>query len=118
MQKEQYLHELMNMDMFSRLTKGLIEIYGDLLVSILLYGSVARGTQQEESDIDIALLMKPGSTKEMKDNMCNLIVDLELEYNEVLSVLHIDYDKFLEWENTMPFYKNMKNDGVILWQAA
>lgn len=36
----------------------------------------------------------------------------------VLSVLRIDYEKFKIWEDTMPFYKNMKRDGGVLWQAA
>lgn len=118
MNRKLHAQDFINMDMFKRLTNGLLDIYGSLLVSIVLYGSVARGTDQEESDIDIAVLIKAGYTREMKDKMCDLVVDLELEYNRVLSVLHIDYAKFLEWEDTMPFYKNMKNDGVILWQAA
>ena len=48
----------------------------------------------------------------------DIIVDLELEHSKVLSVLRIDYEKFKIWEDTMPFYKNMKQDGVILWQVA
>lgn len=103
---------------FEKLTKGLADIYGDLLVRILLYGSVARGTDDEESDIDIAVLLKPGETEEMGEKMLDLVVDLELEYNKVLSVLRIDYDKFKEWEDIMPFYKNVKKDGILLWPAA
>jgi hypothetical protein len=33
-------------------------------------------------------------------------------------VLLIDYDNFKEWENTLPFYKNVKKEGVVLWKAA
>lgn len=105
-------------DIFDKLITGLTEIYGDLLVRIVLYGSVARGTDNEESDIDIAVLLKSGETKTMKDNMVDFVVDLELECDKVLSVLRIDYDKFREWEDVLPFYKNMKKEGVVLWQAA
>lgn len=109
----------MNRDIiFEKLTKGLVDIYGDLLVRILLYGSVARGTADEESDVDIAVLLKSGETKEMSEEMLDLVVDLELEYNKVLSVLRIDYNKFKEWEDVMPFYKNVKKDGILLWPAA
>ena len=101
-----------------KLVPGLLTIYGDLLVSIILYGSVARGTQMDESDVDIAVIMKSGATKEMYDQMLDLVVDLELECDKVLSVIRIDYEKFREWENVMPYYKNIKKDGVILWQAA
>lgn len=43
-----------NKEMFDRLVKGLRDIYGDKLVSILLYGSFARKTNTKESDIDRA----------------------------------------------------------------
>ena len=83
---------------------------------IILYGSVARGTQTEESDVDIAVIVKR-YMKDMHDKMIDLTVDLELEYNKVLSVLLIDYDNFREWEDVLPFYKNMKKDGIMLWSA-
>lgn len=73
-----------------------------------MYGSVARGTQTEESDIDIAVMLKSQETKDMKIRMTDMIVDLELEHNRVLSVMRIDYEKYKDWEDTMPFYKNIK----------
>jgi len=108
----------LNSEMLNRLVEGLREIYGDLLLSIILYGSAARETNTDESDTDIALLLKDGQTHEMYDKMGDLIVDLQLEYDKVLSVLRIDYNKFQQWENIMPFYINVKKDGVILWKAA
>ena len=102
---------------FQQLIPEIVEIYGDLLVSVILYGSVARSTQTSESDIDIAVMLRSKENDDMKERMTDIIVDLELEYNKVLSVLRIDYEKFKIWEDTMPFYKNMKEDGVILWQA-
>lgn len=49
---------------------------------------------------------------DMKERMTDIIVDLELEHNKVLSVLRIDYEKFKIWEDTMPFYKNIKEESV------
>ena len=95
-------------NLLEKLIPGLVRIFQGSITSIILYGSVARGTQTEESDIDIAVLV--GSyTKEMHEQMTDLVVDLELEY---------DYDKFTEWENVMPFYKNVKKEGIVLWPAA
>ena len=54
----------------------------------------------------------------MHERMTDFVVDLELEYNKVLSVLLIAYDKFVEWENVMPFYKNVKKEGIVLRPAA
>ena len=106
-----------NQEMFEKLVKGLRGIYGDMLVSILLYGSFARGTNTRESDIDIAILLKGRETKEMHDQMVDLAVDMDLEYDQVFSILYIDYKNFLEWEDTLPFYKNVKEEGVVLGAA-
>lgn len=100
------------------LVSGLRNIYGNLLISIIVYGSVAHGTQKDDSDIDIALILKEGQTREMYDKMSDLIVDLQLEHDKVLSVIRIDYNEFIKWENIMPFYKNVKKDGIVLWKAA
>lgn len=43
--------------MMLELVDGLLAIMESLLVRIVLYGSVARGVQTEQFDIDIALLI-------------------------------------------------------------
>lgn len=101
-----------------KLIPGLQEIYGDLIDSVILYGSTARGTQTADSDVDVAILLRAGAAKVMRDQMLDLVVDLELACGKVLSVLCIDYDKFAEWKDVLPFYKNIRKDGVVLWQAA
>lgn len=106
-----------NQEMFGKLVKGLREIYGDMLVSILLYGSFARKTNTKTSDIDIAVLLDGKETKDTHNRMVDLAVDLDLEYDQVFSILYIDYKNFLEWEDTLPFYKNVKEEGVVLWTA-
>ena len=83
-----------NGKIFQQLIPGIVEIYGDLLVSVILYGSVARSTQTSESDIDIAVMLRSKENDDMKERMTDIIVDLELEHNKVLSVLRIDYEKF------------------------
>lgn len=106
-----------NREMFEKLVKGLCDIYGDILVSILLFGSFARGTNTRESDIDIAILLNGKETVEMHNQMVDLAVDMDLEYDQVFSIINIDYANFLEWEDTLPFYKNVREDGVVLWAA-
>ena len=103
-------------EVFEKMIPGFRTIFGNVLERIILYGSVARGTQTVESDVDIAVIVRK-YTEDMHDKMIDLTVDLELEYNKVLSVLLIDYDNFREWEDVLPFYKNMKKDGIMLWSA-
>lgn len=102
---------------FEKMVPGFQEIFGKELNQIILYGSAARGTNTKESDIDIAVIVRE-YTEEMHDKMVDLTVDLELECGKVLSVILIEYDNFKEWEHILPFYQNMKKDGIRLWSAA
>lgn len=104
--------------LLKELVAGIKEIYNDTVESIVLYGSVAKGTDEPESDIDIALILKSNETKGMKEKRLDLIVDLELEFDEVLSVLCIDKNTFEKWHDTLPFYMNVRKEGVVLWEAA
>ena len=96
----------------------LSETYGATLDSIVLYGSYARGEETPESDVDIAVILKVGNTEEMHDKMVDIVVDYELDLAVTLSVVPIDYDQYVEWNKTLPFYKNVEKEGIILWKAA
>lgn len=109
----------MTVDMaLEQMVPGLRKIYGSLMDSVILYGSTARGMRSDDSDVDVALLVHSGVTKEMREQMLDLIVDLELACGKVLSVLSIDYEKYSAWKDTLPFYRNIQKDGVVLWRAS
>ena len=99
------------------LVEGILSILESQVIRIVLYGSVARGTNTAESDVDIALLLNGNLSRETEDKLSDLIVDLNLKYDIVLSVIDIDYEMF-KWEKVTPFYKNVNEEGVVLWKAA
>lgn len=100
------------------LVPGLVRIYGELLESIVLFGSTARGTDTEESDVDIALFVRARVPKKMEEQTLDLAVDLGLSCNRVLSVISIDLGRYEEWKAALPFYRSIEKEGVVLWQAA
>lgn len=104
-------------EMFIKLVPRLRDIFSERIESVILYGSVARGDDCADSDIDIAVLVH-GYTKAMHDEMIDFLVDMELEYDKVISVVLIDYNNYQEWKDVSPFYKNVRKDGITLWQAA
>ncbi|SHJ51032.1 nucleotidyltransferase domain-containing protein [Pseudobutyrivibrio xylanivorans] len=95
----------------------LSETYGNTLEKIVLYGSYARGEETPESDVDIAVILKSGNTEEMHNKMVDIVVDYELDLAVTLSVVPIEYDQYIEWNKTLPFYKNVEKEGIILWKA-
>lgn len=107
-----------NIDMIiSDLIPQLLRIFtAPNVKEIILYGSVARGTATSESDIDIAVILDDYTDK-MHDEMIDFVVDLELKYNKVISVLLIYNKQFNEWVNIAPFFQNIKKDGKVLWKS-
>ncbi len=100
-----------------KLVPNLQKIFGSSMTSVILYGSVVRGTQTEDSDVDVAVIVKD-YTEEMHEQMIDLTVNLDLDYGCVLSVLLIEEEQFEEWGSVLPFYVNMKKEGQVLWNAA
>lgn len=97
--------------------RGVLEIFQGNIEQIILYGSVARGEQDLESDIDIALILY----SEMKDEEKRLLIDWSAEFdfshNCVLSVVDIAKEQFEKWNDILPFYRNIRKEGIMLWRA-
>lgn len=103
--------------MQKELVNGLKEIFEHQLRYIILYGSVARGTDTEESDIDIAILLESSYSSRQKEALIDFTVDMDLKYDKVVSVVDINYEDYMKWKETLPFYRNVAKDGVVLWSA-
>ncbi len=108
----------MDQRIYDELTGGILKVIPEQVVKIILYGSVARQTDDKESDIDIALLINGNLSNEIEDRLSDFIVDMNLKYDRVFSVIDIDYDHFLKWLKILPFYMNIEKEGITLWKAA
>ena len=108
----------MDIKILDELVDGILAIMKPSVVSIILYGSVARGTNTEESDVDVAILVKNEMDAEMEDKLYDFVVDMNLKYDKVFSVIDINYDTFRMWEGVTPFYQNVTKEGIVLWKAA
>ena len=98
-----------------KMIRELRDIYGTNLVRAVLYGSYARGDETEESDVDIALLIDGETSPETNNKMIDCVAKYELESEKVLSVLDVDNGKYTEWMEILPFYRNIKEEGIVLW---
>ena len=103
---------------YEELVQGILKSVSTSVINIILYGSVARGTSTDESDIDIAILVTDELTFEQSDSLSDFIVDMNLKYDKVFSVIDISVEKFEKWKSVLPFYKNVEAEGVSLWKVA
>ena len=99
--------------------KGLFKIIGNDLIQIILYGSYARGDQNnngEISDIDIMILVKYNDEeiKKIENKILDYSYDLDLKYDILLSPIIENVDVFNKRAKYMAFYKNIMSEGVLL----
>ena len=105
--------------MLLELEEMLQRVYGNKLKAVILYGSVARGTATEESDIDIMVLID-GTAQELRafeDQLSDVSTDISIKYFKVFSIIDISYQEYMQCMNTLPFYKNVSQEGVVLYAA-
>ena len=89
-------------------------VYGEKIVSILLYGSYARGDNTDESDIDIVAIVH-GERLELQKKLrevWDFSADLGLENDVVVSPTVIPYDEYEDYRQVLPYYMNITKEGI------
>jgi len=104
--------------MKEELIQGLLDIFHNDILMIILYGSVARGEATVESDIDIAIVVKKDMDETTKDKFISWSADMDIRYDRVFSIIDIQEDKMKKWGDILPFYKSVQKEGIVLWTAA
>lgn len=89
-------------------------IFGSKLYSVILFGSYARGDFDEESDIDVLILVDLPSEEliSYRTHIDSLCGELLWEYGMVVSVIEKDLKTYNQYADVLPFYKNIIKDGV------
>ena len=92
------------------------ESLGERLDKVILYGSYARGDFDEYSDIDIMILadIQRENAYSTKSRIRDIIGDIDLLHNVVLSIHVVDCATFYQFMNDLPFYSNVNKEGVLL----
>ncbi|MCD8130260.1 MAG: nucleotidyltransferase domain-containing protein [Lachnospiraceae bacterium] len=113
------IKDLRLQNILQELSELLCQVYGSKLKAVILYGSVARGTQTEGSDIDIMVLVD-GDTAILRsfwDKLSDVSTEMALKYLEVFSIIDVSYQEYNDWKTVSPFYRNVSEEGVILYAA-
>lgn len=44
--------------------------------------------------------------------------DMDIRYEKVFSIVDIQESHMKKWEGVLPFYQNVRKEGIVLWKAA
>lgn len=108
------MSEIINEILFEY-TKQVTDTLKDKLSKIILYGSYARGDFHPNSDLDIMILVKninDDEIRQIEEQLCDLAFEMELKNGYHISAFVKNEEHFVTWQNILPFYMNVKNEGV------
>ena len=109
---------MLSEEMICDLVNGLQLIFAKNVTQIILYGSVARQEESTESDIDIAIIVEEIQNSDVRKKFIEWNSEMDMKYNRVFSIVDIEKANMDKWGDVLPFYKNIKKEGVVLRKAA
>lgn len=86
------------------------------LSKIIVYGSYARGDYNCNSDVDIMILVKMSNSniKKIENQVYDLAFEIEMNTGIDISPIIKNESEYEYWLDTLPFYKNISDEGVLL----
>jgi len=81
---------------------------------IVLFGSVARGDDTDDSDIDVLIITKKKEDKfKIKDEVYTKVMDIVYKHMEYISAKIISSDHYKKYRN-FSFYSNVDKEGIVI----
>ena len=107
-----------NKELFMDLARQIIDALAEDVRQIIVYGSRARGDFNEDSDLDIIVLVDIRDNETMVEyrKKMNLLASrFGLEHDIMISISVKRLDLFELQKEYLPFYKNVINEGIQLY---
>jgi len=103
--------------LYSEIQKDLTNLFGNRLKKIILYGSYAKNKQTNESDIDFFVLVDETEENLRKDRyrIADVMTRLSLNYDVLVSITEETVNRFMEYSEILPFFKNIKDEGIVIY---
>ena len=100
-------------NIFQVLKNNLEALYGERLVSVILFGSQARGDAEDGSDIDVLVILKGdvNSGKEI-ERTSDIVARLSLKHDAVIGRVFMDEHRFIHRNG--PLLRNIRREGAVI----
>lgn len=96
--------------------KAIVQILGNHLNRIILYGSYARGDFRPDSDMDIMILadIQPEEISNYANKIYDITYDFEMQYEVEINPSIQSIQTYEQWKSVYPFFINIEKDGVAV----
>ena len=91
-------------------------IFKDDFRMVRLYGSYARGDYNQNSDIDVMVLVNTPVDKinSFYDQVSDCAFEYLMKYRVDISPVIKNIDHFNYWKNDLPYYYNVEQEGIVV----
>ena len=91
-------------------------IFGVYLSKIIVYGSYARGNYQDNSDVDVMVLVKLPEIeiKKLENDVYDIAFEIEMDTGIDISPIIKNEAQYEYWADVLPFYRNIREEGVVV----
>ena len=98
----------------SEIVAEMKRIFGDHLRQVILFGSYARGEQEEYSDMDVMVLVNLTDAElgNYNDDIAAVMTDISLKYGVIPSIIDKNQEHFNCWAPFLPFYRVVQTEGI------
>jgi len=91
---------------------ALEKLYGERLQDVVLYGSYARGDYDDESDIDLLVVLNDNKINTITEifTLSDLTLQAILQHGKAISALPVSSQRYRS--SSMPVYQNARREGI------
>ena len=103
-------------DIVYEFAKDMKRLFGRDLSRIIIYGSYARGDYRENSDVDVMILVKlpEDSIRKYTDKVSDCAFEYLMKYGVDISPVIKNEEHFNYWVDNLPYYRNVRDEGVVV----
>ncbi len=97
-------------------SKQLKKIFGSHLSKVIIYGSYARGDYQDNSDVDVMVLvdLPEIEIRKMENDVYDIAFEIEMNTGIDISPIIKSKVQYEYWVDVLPFYRNVQEEGVVV----
>jgi predicted nucleotidyltransferase len=103
--------------LFTEINGDPINLFGNKLKKVILYGSYAKNKQTKESDTDFFVLVDDTEENLRKNRyrIAEVMARSSLNYDVLVSITEETLHRYMEYSEILPFYRNIAKEGVVIY---
>ncbi len=95
-----------------------VRAYPDDVMAVILFGSGARGDANEDSDLDLLVLVKHNRPS-LREDLAQITWEVQFDHKVIVADIVRDLDQWQRMQTAgYPFYQSIAREGIVLWKSA